>query len=79
LPDHLWVGDIGRTQIRALPDELRKAARLLIMTLLDAPVPPEASEYEGVADAYRISAFNITVYYSVIGEDVMIWQVEADS
>jgi hypothetical protein len=75
----LWIGDIGRGQLRRLPDELQKAARLLIMTLLDDPVPPQATEYEGVADAYRISAFNITVYYSVIGDDVMIWQVEANS
>ncbi len=55
--------------LRALPDELRKAAQDVLLDLLADPVPERATPYAGIPGAYRFDAGLIVIFYLVVDDD----------
>ncbi|GAA4324958.1 hypothetical protein GCM10023178_37350 [Actinomadura luteofluorescens] len=82
MPDHLTMSRFIRLQIAAMAPHYRTAIQLVIMSLLSDPVPPDAKPL-GIEDLefahYVVTRDDITVYYLVMGETVVINNVHPDS
>lgn len=77
MPDHLVYAYGVRREVAGFPAEIRRAAQLAILELLDDPVPPEAKPFtEGIGHAnYELSTEHATIYYLVIDGIIMITKV----
>lgn len=56
-------------ELRALPDELRKAAQDVLLELLSDPIPEHAVPYAQIPGAYRLDAGLIVVFYRLVDHD----------
>ncbi|MFI0367088.1 hypothetical protein ACH35V_04365 [Actinomadura sp. 1N219] len=82
LPDHLVVPRSLRLLIAGMAPHYRTAVQLVIMSLLSDPVPPDAKPLgiEGLEyDHYTLTRDDVTVYYLVTGDSIVINNVHPDS
>jgi hypothetical protein len=82
LPDHLVVARSIRLRIAGLAPHYRTAIELVVMSLLRDPVPPDAKPVgiEGLAYAhYTVTRDDVTVYYLLTGDTIVINDAHPDS
>ncbi|MWA06918.1 hypothetical protein F8568_042580 [Actinomadura sp. LD22] len=82
MPDHLVVARSVRARINALTPHFRTAIQLVIMSLLSDPVPDDARPVgiEGLQYAhYTVTRDDVTVYYLLAGDTIVINDVHPDS
>ncbi|MGW3769037.1 hypothetical protein [Actinomadura verrucosospora] len=71
-----------RLQIAAMAPHYRTAVQLVIMSLMTDPVPPDAKplDIEELDHAhYVVTRDDMTVYYLLMGETIVINNVHPDS
>lgn len=72
--DEAWDG------YAALPAALRTEARLAVVGLVEGPLPaPGAVPYEHVPDTYRLDTGHVTLWYRVVGDEVDVVYLRANS
>ena len=82
MPDHLVVARTLRLQIASMALHYRTAIQLVIMSLMSDPIPPDAKPLgiEGLEHAhYTVTRDDVTVYYLVMGETIVINNAHPDS
>ncbi|GAA4382207.1 hypothetical protein GCM10023088_47450 [Actinomadura verrucosospora] len=82
MPDHLSMTRSIRLQIAAMAPHYRTAVQLVIMSLMTDPVPPDAKPL-GIEELdhahYVVTRDDMTVYYLLMGETIVINNVHPDS
>lgn len=82
MPDHLVIPRSIRLRIAAMAPHYRTAIQLVLMSLFTDPVPPDAKPL-GIEELehahYVLTRDDVTVYYLVMGESVVINNVHPDS
>lgn len=73
-----WRGSAWRLLLE-LPEQLRRDALSAVGALMAAPLPPEAAPYAPVPDTYRLDTGYVTVFYRLVGDEIDIVYIRANS
>ncbi len=70
--------DTAWALLMEVPAELRKEALAAVVSLMDSPLPA-GEPYEPVPDTWRLATAYVTVWYRMVGEEVDVVYLRANS